>query len=271
MQTLFLTRYSYFGKSDWRSNASNDPELLLNPARLEQRERLFEKIALRSLQDQTDPDFKLVVLSSQGMPTAYKKRLVELCADTLGARAEVLFRAPRRTAGCFNEHRQSSIPATGKYIIQTILDDDDGVATNFVARIKAEADVATQTFTNERDYTFISHATGVNLKLDKHGNAEVTHRNIPCTAQGLTLVAPAASDRSPFNVAHKKILERRPLRILAGGAAMYVRTVHNLNDSRAMVGNDLVEPDMLERITREQLPMLAQFITPARIREKVFA
>ena len=43
MQTLFLTRYSYFGKSDWRSNASNDPELLLDPARLEQRERLFEK------------------------------------------------------------------------------------------------------------------------------------------------------------------------------------------------------------------------------------
>lgn len=263
MQSLFLTRYSFFGKSDWRSEASNDPDVLLDPARLEQREALFEKIALRSLADQSDPDFKLVVLSSKAMPKPYKKRLTELCADMIGERAHVMFKPPRRTAVWFTEYRQGREGAEQGHDIQSILDDDDGVATNFVERIKAEARVACDTFGKPDDYTFISHARGVNIELKKSGEVVITHRNMPCTTQGLSLVAAANSHRSPFNVAHKKIIARRPLRILTGGPVMYVRAVHNFNDSRALVGDDRVAAEDLERITAGPLPLLGHFMPRA--------
>ena len=266
MQTFFLTRYSFFGKSDWRSKASNDPELLLNPARLEQRETLFERIALQSLSDQTDPDFKLLVLSSEAMPEAYKKRLLALCNDMLGERAHVLFRKPQRTAGCFNQYRAQQLPRKSKYVIQSILDDDDGVSSDFVSRIKREARVAERSFEKKDDYTFISHATGVNLKISEDGSAEVTHRSMPCTTQGLTLVSRSNSNRSPFNIAHKKILERRPVRVCHGGPVMYVRTGHNLNDSRTILSDHRpVTQEAVSDIIQNRLPLLAQF-TPQALR-----
>lgn len=260
MKPQFLTRYSFFGKSDWRSNASQDPERLLAPSRLEQREALFEKIALRSLQDQTDPDFELIVLSSAMMPEAYKKRLSELCRDMLGERAHVIFREPRRVASAFNRFRASIQPEGAGHTIQTILDDDDGVSKHFVRQLKAEAQTAVNSFRSQQDYVFISHASGLNLKLSSNGDAEISKRNIACTAQGLTLVAPAGSNRSPFNIAHKKILERRPVRVLHGGPAMYVRTVHNLNDSRGMVGNDVIGQEEVAEISKSDLPLLGQFV-----------
>lgn len=114
-------------------------------------------------------------------------------------------------------------------------------------------------FRSQQDDVLISHANGLNLKLSDDGGAEITKRNIACTAQGLTLVAPAGSNRSPFNIAHKKVLVRRPVRVLHGGPAMYVRTVHNLNDSRGMVGNDVIGPDAVAGISKSDLPLLAQF------------
>jgi len=248
-----------------------DSDRLLNPQRLEQRESLFERIALRSLADQTDPEFKLILLSSAAMPQPYKTRLTQLCADMLGERAHIIFEEPRRAAEAINEYRHRTFGAKGGHVIQSILDDDDGVATNFVTRIKAEARGALETFTQHQNYTFISHAKGVNLNLKKSGRAEITHRNMPCTTQGLTLVAPARSNRSPFNVAHKKILNRRPLRLMAGGPVMYVRTVHNLNDSRAMIGNDTVATDVLQKITDRALPLLAQFAPAAPALERAAA
>ena len=260
IQTQFMTRYSFFGTSDWRSNASKDAERLFVPSRLAQRKALFERIALQSLRDQSDQDFELLVLSSEMMPDVYKKRLSELCNDMLGDRAHVIYRAPRRVAGSFHDYRSGTLRDTKGVAIQTILDDDDGVSTSFVARIKREAKAAQQSFQSKKDYVFISHASGVNLKLSKEGSAEITKRSMPCTAQGLTLVAPVASHRSPFNIAHKKILQRRPVRVLHGGPAMYVRTVHSLNDSRGIVGNDLVAPEALSTIVQNDLPLLAQFL-----------
>ncbi|WP_177172598.1 glycosyltransferase [Paracoccus alkenifer] len=38
---VIVTRFSFFGKSGWKSDASRDRELLFQPQRLEQRLRLF--------------------------------------------------------------------------------------------------------------------------------------------------------------------------------------------------------------------------------------
>lgn len=84
MKAMFLMRYSYFGISDWRSNASKDASKLLSDARLEKRFSLFEKLPLAALRDQTDPDFDLIVLGSEAMADKHKKRLTEAAKDVLG-------------------------------------------------------------------------------------------------------------------------------------------------------------------------------------------
>ncbi len=151
MLSLFLMRYSFFGRSDWRSDASRAADLLFDSERLEKRARLLEQIALRSLSDQTDGDFDLIVLSSEGMPAAFRKQLSALCKDTLGDRVRVLFEA--------------------------------------------------------------------------------------AAAQGLTLVSKSGANRSPFNIAHKKILERRPVRVIHGGPVMYLRSVERWSAKRTSAGS----------------------------------
>lgn len=259
MQSLFLMRYSFFGRSDWRSDASRTADLLFDPARLEKRAVLLEQIALRSLSDQTDGDFGLIVLSSEGMPAPFRTRLAALCKDTLGDRAHVLFEAPERAAYCIDQFRRRSLTATGPHVIQSILDDDDAVGAGFVETIKREAAAAVSLFHAGQTYTFISHAKGVNLVFRPDGGIELRRRNMPAAAQGLTLVSKSGTTRSPFNIAHKKILERRPVRVIHGGPVMYLRSVHDTNDSRAMVGGKLVSEADIDRIIAQDLPLLGQF------------
>ena len=65
---LICTRFSFFGRSGWKSEFSADPEMLFEQGRLEQRFWLFENITLPSLVSQTDKDFHYFVLSSCLMP-----------------------------------------------------------------------------------------------------------------------------------------------------------------------------------------------------------
>ncbi len=259
MQTFFLMRYSFFGRSDWRSDASRTADLLFDPVRLEKRAALLEQIALRSLADQTDRDFGLIVLSSEGMPDLFKKQLSALCHDMLGTRAHVLFEPPERAAYCIDQFRRRTLTPTGPHVIQSILDDDDAVGARFVAKIKREAAAAISLFNEGQDYTFLSHAKGVNMVFRPKGGIELRRRNMPAAAQGLTLVSKSGANRSPFNIAHKKILERRPVRVIQGGPVMYLRSVHDTNDSRAMVGGKLVSEADVDQIIARDLPLLAQF------------
>lgn len=72
---LFITRFSFFGKSGWKSNTSEDKELLFKEDRLEQRMYLFENVTLPSLIAQTDSEFHHLVLSSSELPDLAKIKL----------------------------------------------------------------------------------------------------------------------------------------------------------------------------------------------------
>lgn len=49
--------------------------LILHPERLEERISLLEAMALRSFDHQTDPDFKLIIMTSKSLPKYFKNRL----------------------------------------------------------------------------------------------------------------------------------------------------------------------------------------------------
>lgn len=253
MHMLYMMRYSFFGNSGWQSAASQDPKLLFDEERLREREYFLEKIAARSLADQSDKDFDLIVLSSKLMPEPASKRLREICGDMLGRRAHVIFRDPDQAGIIFHRYRKRNFT---KYATSTqiVLDDDDALAVNFTEDLRAEAEAA-QSLMQRRpdrpDYVFISHARGVSARFD-NGEMEFTHRSVPATNLGLAVVAPSHSRRNPFNVAHKRILERRPVRVIYTHEPQYIRAVHGSNDSRVRehLAKDLVRenemPAMLE-------------------------
>lgn len=242
MQTLVLMRYSYFGASGWKSDASRELDALLAPERLTKRAELLEKIALPSLAAQTDPDFKLVILAARDFPKWRKKQLRDLCFDALGEdRVKLLFRGPGLAHAKFRafiQKSQTDDPVT----CQVVLDDDDALARDFLETLKPEAESTYQLCKGERPYTFLSYSRGLTLKLSD-AEPELIWRNSPFTNLGLALVSSTSERKSVFGVAHKRVAERHPARVIYSPVPSYVRTIHDINDSHAQHGKKRVVPE----------------------------
>ena len=249
MHMIYMMRYSFFGQSGWRSAAAKNADLLFDPARLEERDYFLRKIALASLRDQSDEDFELVVLSSTLMPELYQNRLKEACHDMLGRRAHVIFRDPGTTGPLFTEYRKRNFR---KYqqTNQIVLDDDDAVAVDFTKTLRAEAQAAWQLRAEDSpDYVFISHPRGITARFADQ-KMELTHRLVPATNLGLSVVTPSYSHRNPFAIAHKKIVERRPVRVNYTMEPQYIRAVHGSNDSKAHYGTNIVSENDMPRMLK---------------------
>jgi hypothetical protein len=230
MHLLYMMRYSFFGQSGWQSDASRDPGKLFDPKRLDEREYFLRKVSLASLRDQTDPDFNVIILSSTLMPQQYQDRLKDICDDMLGARAHVIFRDPESAAGAFEAYRKKTFNRY-TYSAQVVLDDDDAVGVDFTADLRGEAQAALALRkADQPNYVFLSWPRGVTAEF-QNGDLKLIPRNVPANNQGLTVVAPTDSRRSPFRVAHHKVLERRPVRVIHTLEPHYLRAVHNSNDS----------------------------------------
>ena len=257
MQTLILMRYSYFGLSGWQSGASRDLDRLLSSERLAKRINLLENIALRSLADQTDEDFKLVVLSSRAMPKWRQRQLTSLCKDMLGDdRADVIFRRQGSAHAKFKNHIHENY-GDAPLTCQVVLDDDDALASDFVEKLKPEAEAAIQNVSGRHAHTFMSFPEGVSLKLGQDG-AQLFERDVPFTNLGLSLVAPTQAKFTVYGLAHKKVTRRHPTRVIYRQEPSYIRTVHDTNDSRAQHGDSAIPTaDLPVMIAR--FPCLAQY------------
>ena len=233
MKLVFQTRFSYFGQSGWRSTASQSAEALLDPVRLNKRFDLFERVALASLKDQSDPGFELAVLTSNTLPAQFSKRLVELCNDTLGAeRCTVWFRRPQKAGSIFRRIMMRRY-GNEQYIAQVVLDDDDGVSFDFVEICKQEAEFAVKRNLDNSEGIFLSFPRGLSLGFEHQKAVWLAPRNAVFTNLGLTLVAPASFQRHPFLTSHRQIGVRYSSRVIMSQRPFYVRSVHEGNDSVA--------------------------------------
>ncbi len=267
MQVIFQMRYSYFGQSGWRSHASRHPEALFSEERLARRAYFLERIALASLAVQSNVDFKLVVLSSQGMPKKAKTALVETCNDMIGAdRSHVIFRGPGHAGVRIRRYIHKHLN-DAKDTLQVILDDDDAVSTDFVEVMRKEARLAQQTFKSEDDYCYLSQAQG--LTADFAGDTvNLIHRTVPFNTQGLCLIGPTLTKRNPFFTAHKRLARNHPVRVLFGSEPYYIRAVHDTNDSRAMIGDKPVKDEELDAMI-VRFPLLKNLLTENKRTERM--
>lgn len=257
MQIVFQMRYSFFGTSGWRSKASRNPERLFDTERLTKRAYFFEKVALASLASQTDSDFKLVVLSSVGLPVDHKNFLEEICKDTLGERAHIIYRKPGHAGNFFRRYQRNRLN-NGDFTMQVVLDDDDGVSYDFVEVMRQEALFAKERFVSPDDYTYLSQARGITAVFEDN-HMDLAHKVTPFVNLGLALVAPTQTKRNPFFTAHKNISRSHPVRVIYGMEPYYLRAVHDTNDSRAMFDDNRVANSDLPHLI-ERFPLLEQLL-----------
>lgn len=255
VQVVVQTRFSYLGQSGWRSDASRRAEELFDPERLNRRFALFENITLPSLANQTDGDFRLIVLSAAKMPESYRQRLVALVSDQLGdTRATIKFAWPGYASKKMAIAIKSALPLQDA-IIEVVLDDDDALATTYIENLRVGVALQAQPLLAQHQYAFVTFPRGLSL-FANDGKIAFQNRMVPFTNLGLALVAAPSLGKNIFAVSHKRIGERHPHVVIDSGEPTYVRSVHGDNDSRGIIGTGVIEDAEVKTILTKHFPHL---------------
>lgn len=229
MHVIGFCRFSYPAEGGFQvEHASTGDRVayLYGTKRMEERFRHFETICLPGLRAQTDGDFRFLILVGEAMPDHWMRRLLALVEDF--PQAVVVPRAP----GPHRQVCQEVINAArdmDRPCLQFRHDDDDAVAVDFVATLRAAAhDCAALTakhrlvgFDWNRGYIGRPDAGGI--------RAEETVTPYWGVAQAMA-VQPRAR-QSIMNFGHAKINQFVPT-VTFTDTPMYVRGHNDHNDSR---------------------------------------
>lgn len=246
LQMVFQTRYSFFGASGWRSASSREKDLLFDRTRLAKRFDLFQKMNLACLRDQTDREFKLVVLTSLDLPKEHDSLLQEACYDVIGPdRTHILRRAPGGAGEWLRKYTRNQLNQS-EFSAQIVLDDDDAVSADFVERCRDEAGYALGRFRDGQECVYLSFATGFTGLFHDDGGVDLIRREMPFTNLGLTLVAPTRTRKNPYMLAHKKVARRHDVRVFHEQRPFFIRAIHDTNDSRGHRGDVLLDADAVK-------------------------
>jgi Putative rhamnosyl transferase len=233
---LVVTRFAFLGISGWKSDASRDAELLFEPDRLRVRLELFRSIALPSLAAQTDRKFRHMVLTSAQLPDWALAELKAACDAAYGDPERYAILAEpkgqaRRALRIYMERAYSD-----PLVAQMVLDDDDGLACDFVAAVRRQL-VAMDESGKPRapdQPTYVSHADGyglvLNLTEDGETEARLFRHRYPFINLGLTLVG-RRFDKNILGISHRKDPPNAGARSITG-KPMFIRSLHGTNDSR---------------------------------------
>jgi len=140
-QIIGVCRFSYLGEGGFRTQRDGfekAAERLYDIPRMVKRFALFENICLPSLAAQTDPDFRLIALIGDTMPYRWRKRLKGLMEQY-----PFLEMCTLEAAGPLNSTRRAFRRGwnhKAAYITGFRIDDDDAVASDYIARTREIAD-----------------------------------------------------------------------------------------------------------------------------------
>ena len=136
-QTVGVIRFSLLTE-DFETNrlgpAEDHARVLFAEERLAHRFRLFEKLCLHTLRQQTDPEFELIVLTSEALPEPWATRLRDLVQAQ--ANMAVVARPRGKNYPMIREAYGLVPPDGSSHRLSFRLDDDDAVDLDFIARIK---------------------------------------------------------------------------------------------------------------------------------------
>lgn len=246
MQVIGLCRFSYPAIGGFQvehATVEDRRRYLYASKRLEERFRLFETITLPGLKAQTDDLFNFVVVVGDCLPKAASDRLIDL---TSGIEQVQIVAQPS------GEHRKvmkavlnQARTDPARPCLQFRLDDDDGVAIDFVERLRAAA-VDCKGLINANSTVAIDFTHGYIAEVRAGEiNAMPVHRSL--VTAGLGMYVGGGCDLTIMNFAHQRMGRFMPVVSYPDGP-MWVRTLNGFNDSPKARKGKLT----LDRLTREQ-------------------
>lgn len=140
-QVIGLCRFSYPAIGGFQVEHDTIEEriaYLYDDARLEERFRLLEAVALPSLRAQTDPDFELIIVVGDQLPERHLARLRTAITDMPQARIEA--HPPRPQREVMKQILNAARHDFTAPCLQFRFDDDDAVAVDFIERLRRAAD-----------------------------------------------------------------------------------------------------------------------------------
>ncbi len=232
-QVFGYIRFSFFGRNDTRlSRRITDDEqrfkMLYDAKRMAQRFYFFENITLPSIRAQKDQDFKILVVSSEIMPSHYKKRLNEITADV--PQIEVVYSSAAHVTYELNPRLKDMTAGMKENTVHFRLDDDDAICTDMISLLRGCADRARQNelLTFPRGF-FLTMHDGQPLLLRKFE---------PYIAIAWAYVNTPGQIRSPYQGMHNTVHQNVPS-MMDPRPYAYIHVSHDASDTRIRVKDKL--------------------------------
>lgn len=230
MQVIGLCRFSYPAIGGFQvdhETLEDRMAYLWADARLEERFRLFEAVALPCLRAQSDPDFDLVILIGDQFPKQHRDRLHDLTTDM--PQVHIIAQPPHQLRAISKRVLNAARVDPSQPCLQFRHDDDDACAVDFVEKMRAAA----------RDCAPLmqKHKT-VGLDWNKGYVAQVGADGVsatdlyrPFNTSALGLHIRAGCSLTIHNFMHERIPQFMPC-VTFADPDMFVRTHNTYNDSR---------------------------------------
>lgn len=229
-QITGLVRFSYPAIGGFATESADMAALtarLYDPARLERRFYLFERLTLPSLLAQSDGDFATLFLIGRDMPAPWRDRLADALAPLAGARIVALDPLPHYQAmrRAFAQH----LPDEATHLTGFRLDDDDAMDRGFVARMRAM--VAALLPVAGLDAPLVTGCNrGFFLERKPDGNLLYSVAEKTPIGLGLAMTVPRESSENIFRRNHRHCSQYYNTYTDVTAPA-FVRSVHSDNDS----------------------------------------
>ena len=231
IQVLGLTRWSYpFSGAGFRRSGEDLAALrarLYAPARLDHRLFLLEHVVLPALRVQRDTDFTHLFLIGDHLPDPWRSRVMRLLADVPQI-APVIRPEGEMQADLCREVLRAHVDPGCDVVAQYRLDDDDGLARNFVLQTRRMFEQIAPMFEEEGRFG-LDFNRGFILQSSRD---DIAMRPVSMRfwAPGLVVFQRPDSKRALLDFPHLRLWHAMPT-LSWNGRPMFIRGAHHDNDS----------------------------------------
>lgn len=245
MRVIGVCRFSYpalGGFKRMHDTVAEREAYLYAPDRMELRFRHFECLTLPSIRAQQNPDFTLLIVIGESLPSCWRDRLHDLTADVPQIR--IVTSPPLKHRLAMERAIKAELGADTTPSVQFRLDDDDAVALSFVRSLRW-FEKQTRSLRRTWPRMAVDFSRGYSVALsDKGLRAEEVQTGY--WACGLAVLFQPGDDRTVMNFGHHKLHLEMPM-LIRPEPRMYLRAKHDDNDS-----GDRFAPGGLQPLTTRQ-------------------
>ncbi|NVO26459.1 hypothetical protein HJ526_03420 [Donghicola sp. C2-DW-16] len=233
LQILGLCRFSYPSNLEaFQKDHADEAALrayLYAEDRMEGRFYFFEELVVPTIRAQTDKDFRVVVLAGDQMPTHYRQRLEAAVAGC--PQFDLRFEPEGQNhADLCRRLMVDARDQSADWVAEFRLDDDDAVALDFVATIRAMAPAVTALAAASPEVrAALDFAMGFVLYA-KRRELDILPVLARLWTPALVMVNRPDHPKSLLDTRHLRLWQRFPV-ISSVDHPMFIRGAHDDNDS----------------------------------------